>query len=64
MNADTKEKTIFYDRDEWKSDQGKVVVVLRYLYGLKLSALKWCNHLVEVLGNYIGYTYSLPNPDV
>ena len=35
LNAETKEKIFFYTRDKWKSDQGKVVVIVRDLYGLK-----------------------------
>ena len=35
INSDTKEKIILNARDKWKSDQGKVVVIVRALYGLK-----------------------------
>ena len=33
LNAVTKEKIVFYARDEWNSDQGKVVVIFRFIYG-------------------------------
>ena len=39
LNVYTKEKVSFYSRDEGKYDQGKVVVIMRALYGFKLSAL-------------------------
>ena len=34
LNAPTKEKTFFYAGDEWKSDQGKVVIIVRDPHGL------------------------------
>ena len=65
LNAETKEKVYFRAGDEWKSDQGKVVVIVRALYGLKSSALAWRNHLSEILGNkYLGFQSSLADPDV
>ena len=46
LNTKTKEKILFYAGDEWKSDQGKVVVIVRALYGLKQQFLKnrFCHH--------------------
>ena len=38
LNAPTRDKVFFYSGDEWRSDQGKVVAVVRSLYGLKYSA--------------------------
>ena len=34
LNSPTKEKVFFYDGDGWKSDQGKVVIIVRDIYGL------------------------------
>ena len=64
LNAETKHKTFFYTGDEWKYDQGKVVVFLRYLYGLKSSALARNNYLEDLLGNYMGFTSFITNPDI
>ena len=40
LNAPTKEKVYFIAGKEWKADEGKVVVIVRALYGLKSSALQ------------------------
>ena len=55
LNTETKEKLLLYYRDEWISDQGKVVVILIALYGLKSSTLARRNHLEDFLRNYIGF---------
>ena len=39
LNLDNKGKNFFYARDEWKYDQGKVAIIVRYLYGLKTNRL-------------------------
>jgi hypothetical protein len=64
LSAPTSEKIFFYAGDEWKADEGKVVVVVRALYGLKSSALQFRNHLAETLGNKLGYKSSLADPDL
>ena len=64
LHAPTKEKLYFYAGDEWKADKGRVVVIVRALYGLKSSALMWRNHLADVLGNFMGFSSSLADPDV
>ena len=35
LNEETKDECFFYAGDEWKSHQGRVVVVVRDVYGLK-----------------------------
>ena len=50
--------------DEWKYDQSKVAVIVRDLYGVKSSALIWCNNLADLLGNCMGFKYQLTDPDV
>ena len=55
LNAPTKEKVFFYDGDGCNYDQGKVVVIVRAIYGLNFSALAWGNYLSENLGNYLGF---------
>ena len=64
LNAERTKKIFFYAGGEWKSDEGKVVVIVRALYGLKSSALAWRNHLAEILGNYMKFQSSLADPDV
>ena len=35
LNVETKEKSLFYVKVEWKYDQGKLVITARSLNGLK-----------------------------
>ena len=39
-NAPTKEKVHFIAGSEWKADEGKIVVIVRTMYGLKSSGLE------------------------
>ena len=64
LEAPTKEKIFFYVGDEWKSDKGKVIIIVRALYGLKSSSLQFCNCLAEVLGNRLGFKSFLADPDL
>ena len=64
MNDPTKEKVFFYAGNEWKSNQVKVVVIVRYLYCLNSSDLEWKNHLSNILGNHLGFQSSLADSDV
>ena len=64
LSAPTKERIYFYAGDEWKADKGRVVVVVRALYGLKSSALQFRNFLANTLGNHLGFKSSLADPDV
>jgi hypothetical protein len=41
INAATKEKIWFRGGDEMGSDKGKVIVIIRALYGLKSSGARW-----------------------
>ena len=41
LEVPTKEKIFVYAGDKWKSDEGKIVVVIRALHGLKSSALQF-----------------------
>ena len=54
FGALTKENIFFYAGDEWKYDKEKVVIVVRSLYSLKYSALKFQNCLTETLFNRLG----------
>ena len=64
LSAPTKERIYFRAGEEWKADAGKVVKVVRALYGLRSSALQFRNHLADTLGNSLGYKSSLANPDL
>lgn len=64
LNAETKEKIYFIAGDEWKANRCRIVVVVRALYGLKSSALQFQNHISDVVGNKLGFTSSLADPDV
>ena len=59
----TKEKVFFCAGNEWKFYQGKVVVIVRALYGFKSSALEWRNHLSKIIGNHLVLQSSLADPD-
>ena len=64
LNAPTTEKVYFTAGSEWKPDEGRTVLIVRALYGLKSSALAWRNHLADTLGNKLGFKSSLADPDV
>ena len=64
MNAPTKEKVFLFAIDLWKSDQGKVVIIVGALYGLKYSDFSCRNHLYEILGNHLGLQSYLADPKV
>ena len=64
LNASTSEKLYFIAGKEWKADEGKPILIVRALYGLKSSALQWRNHLADTLGNTLGFKSSLADPDV
>jgi hypothetical protein len=64
LNANTTEKVHFYAGPEWGCDEGRCIVIVRALYGLKSSALAWRNHISSVIGNQMGFKSSLADPDV
>ena len=64
LEAPTREKILFYAGYLWKANEGRVVVVVRALYGLKSSALQFCKHLAEALGNTLGFKPLLADPDL
>ena len=64
LDDDTKEKIFLCARDKCKSDQDKVVVIVRGIYGLTPSALDLHNHLAELLGNFMGFKSSITNPGI
>ena len=64
LNAETKEKVYFIAGNEWKANEGRTILIVRALYGLKSSALAWRKHLADTIGNKIGFESSLADPDV
>ena len=40
------------------------MIITRALYRLKSSALMWCNHLADIIGNKLGFKSSLADPDL
>ena len=64
LSAPTKERIYFYAGDKWKTDKDKIVVVVRALYGLKISALQFQNFVADTLGNKLGFKPSLADPDI
>ena len=60
----TTEKLYFVAGPEWGADEGRLVIVVRALYGLKSSALNWRNHLADMLANKLKFKSTLADPDV
>ena len=60
----TTEKLYFAAGPEWGADEGRLVIVVRALYGLKSSALNWRNHLADMLTNTLKFKSTLADPDV
>ena len=64
LEAPTKKKIFFYTGNEWKANKGRVVVVVRALYGLKSSALQFQKHLADSIDNHLGFKASLADLDL
>ena len=63
LNAPTKEKVWFRGGKEMGPDQGKVIVIVRALYGLKSSGARFRDHLAQTLRD-AGFTGCKADPDV
>jgi hypothetical protein len=63
INAGTKEKVWFRAGAEMGSDKGKVVVIIRALYGLKSSGARWREHMAQTLRN-AGFSSCKADPDI
>lgn len=63
VNAETKEKVWFRAGHELGSDAGKIVVIVRALYGLKSSGVRWRQCMAQSLRN-AGFKSCLADPDV
>jgi hypothetical protein len=64
LNAETQEKVYFIAGSEWRDKEGRVVVIVRALYGLKSSALQWQRHLADNLRFDLGYLPSHADANV
>ena len=64
LNALTKQKVFFYAGDYWRNDQGKVLIIIRALYGLNSSSLVLRHILYEILYNHLGLQSSLSDTKV
>jgi len=63
INAPTKEKVYTTAGPEFGSNQGRPVLIVRALYGLKSSGARWRDHLAAILREN-GFQSSLADPDV
>jgi hypothetical protein len=63
LNAPTKEKVWFCGGKELGPDEGKVIVIVRALYGLKSSDARFRDHLAQMLQD-AGFIGCKANPDV
>ena len=64
LNAETKEKVWFRAGTEFGDNKGKIVIIVKALYGLHRSGNVWRATLADILRNYMGFTFSLADPDV
>ena len=64
LNAETQEKVYFIAGSEWRDKQGRNVIIVRALYGLKSSALQWQRHLADNLRYDLGYVPSQADDNV
>jgi hypothetical protein len=63
LNAETKEKIFTIAGKEFGSNQGKRVLIVRALYGLKSSGAQWRSHMSKTLRD-LGFESSKADPDV
>jgi hypothetical protein len=63
LNAKCKEKIWFEGGIECGTDQGKVLIVVHALYGLKSPGASWCATLAQVLRD-LGFVSTTDDPDI
>ena len=49
LNYTAKNNLFFYSGEEWKSDCGRVILIVPDIYGLKYSALIWRNNIADII---------------
>ena len=64
MHADSLEKNYFYAGEEWGANQGRVILIVRALYGQKSSGAAWRAKLAETLETQMKFKPCLADPDV
>ena len=64
LNADTEERVWFRAGEEWGEHQGKPVLIVKALYGLKGSGKAWRSHLAHYLRDTMGFESSYGDPDM
>ena len=63
LNAMTKERCYVIAGKEFGGNEGKVVMIVRALYGLKSSGAAWHAYLDTSISD-LGFSSSLEHPDV
>ena len=64
LNAPTQEKLYYVAGDEWGPEvKGRVLVIVRALYGLKSSANAWRTFFCQTLKNDMGFDFSMADND-
>ena len=63
LNAKPRERVYFYTGDEFGKDKGKLVIVVRALYGLKGAGSAWAAAIRQVMRD-LGFTPCLADADV
>ena len=63
LNAPTEKKVWFRTGPEWGEHEGKPVLIVHALYGLKILGQAWRTHFAQTLES-IGFKSSYANPDV
>ena len=56
LNAETRERIWFTAGQEWRSRAGYEVIIVRALYGLKSSGVKWKKTFSSYIKNTLGYS--------
>ena len=64
LNAPTEVKVWFHAGPEWGQHEGKPVLIVRALYGLKSSGQAWRTHFAQSLGSIGFKKSSFANPAV
>jgi hypothetical protein len=63
LNAECREKIWFEGGIECGEDKGKILIVVRALYGLKSAGASWRSALAQLLQD-LGYESTRADPDV
>ena len=64
LHAPSLEKNYFYAGPEWGANEGRVILIIRALYGQKSAGAAWRAHLADTICSKMKFTSSLADPDV